>query len=198
MRGIPPLLRRSPSANSLSPKRNPPSRRRFRRSPLILFLLLLLWSLVLGWGLAQAVTPPTPGSSNTSIGTVDVVPDRYRLGQELYLENCATCHVAIPPAVFPQETWRETLLYPEHYGVTIPLIPEPGLQAVWFYLRDFSRPQPQGDQTPFRFHESRFFKALHPRVDLPRPVPISSCVECHPGASAYDYRTLAPEWENAP
>jgi Dihaem cytochrome c len=82
---------------------------------LLILILLLLWSLCLGWGLAQAVEPAKPGV----VGTVDVVSDRYKFGQELYLENCATCHIAIPPAVLPTETWRDLLQDSEHYGVEL-------------------------------------------------------------------------------
>lgn len=40
----------------------------------------------MGWGLAT-ITSAQPVPTD-EIGTVDVVPERYQLGQELYLENC--------------------------------------------------------------------------------------------------------------
>jgi hypothetical protein len=170
----------------------PLRRQRQRRSPLILFLLILLWSVILGVGLAQATEPANPG-------TVDPVPERYELGQELYLENCATCHVGVPPAVLPSETWRQLIEDPtEHYSVQLPPIVDPPRLLIWEYVRTFSRPTAPEEPVPYRVDESRFFKALHPKVELPRPTRLGSCISCHPGAADFNYRSLAPEWEDAP
>jgi Dihaem cytochrome c len=163
---------------------------RRKRSPLILLLLLLFWSVVLGLGLAQATEP--------AIGTVDPVPARYQLGQDVYLENCATCHIAIPPAVLPDETWRQILQDAQHYGQVIPPLVDPERFLVWDYLRTFSRPLAEEEATPYRITDSRYFKALHPRVELPQPTQLSSCIACHPGAEQFNFRSLSPEWQDAP
>ncbi|HEY9779879.1 MAG TPA: hypothetical protein V6D09_07065, partial [Leptolyngbyaceae cyanobacterium] len=80
----------------LNPLERKSHRRLRRRSPLLLFLLLLLWSIIIGWGLAL-ITNAQPTNQNAAsseaIGTVDSVPQRYQLGQQVYLENCATCHI---------------------------------------------------------------------------------------------------------
>lgn len=197
------------------------SRRVRRRSPLVLILLLLLWSLILGWGLAQA-SSPTPSSSpfegiaqtspiqpnpaqpspapvsSTTVGTVDVVPRKLQLSQEIYLENCATCHVGVPPEVFPTETWRRLLQDPQHYGQQLrPLIDPPRL-LVWNYLRAFSRPQLQDEEIPYRMADSRSFKILHPKVKFAERPNLGSCITCHTAAAQFNYRTLSPVWENAP
>ncbi|MGG6265681.1 diheme cytochrome C [Leptolyngbya sp. AN03gr2] len=174
----------------------PPKPRRIRRrSPVILIGILLIWSLILGWGLAQAVEAP---KSSAEIGTVDVVTGNLKLGQQAYLENCATCHIGIPPATFPTQTWRELLQDPQHYGATLNPLQEPARSLVWTYLRTFSRQVVEGERIPFRFGESKAFKILHPRVELSRSVPISSCVSCHPGANQYNFRKLSAQWENSP
>jgi hypothetical protein len=162
----------------------------WRRSPLLPILLIVLWSGFLGLGVAWALdlSLPTPG-------TVDPVGEEYQLGQELYLENCATCHIGIPPAVLPGETWRQLLRTTEHYGVVIPPLADPAQSLIWNYLRDFSRGLNQNEATPYRLNDSRYFRALHPRVDVPRPVTLNGCVTCHPGAEGYDFRRLSPEWE---
>lgn len=195
------------------PKRSPRQRSRkpSKRSPLVLFFLLLLWSLVLGWGLAQAsdlsghermLAPAPPPSENlalsASIGTVDPVPPSHQLGQTLYLENCATCHIGVPPAVLPSETWRQVLQDSQHYGRQIDLMVDPPRLLVWNYLRDFSRPLLDEEAPPFRVDDSRYFKALHPRVDLPQPTRLDSCLSCHINARQFDFRTLASEWQDAP
>ncbi|WP_250123146.1 diheme cytochrome c [Chroococcidiopsis sp. CCMEE 29] len=171
-------------------------RQQKRRSPLILFLLILVWSLTLGWGLALATHAQTSTSGATT--TVDPVPQSYQLGQELYLENCASCHIALPPAVLPTETWRQILQDSQHYGQQLTPLVDPARLLVWNYLQNFSRSVAKDEETPFRLNNSRYLKALHPKVKLPRPVQISSCVSCHPSAAEYNFRRLTPEWEKSP
>lgn len=174
-----------------------------RRSPLLLFLLLLLWSVILGIGLAQAQTSAPPATIAQAItpdpaGLVDRVAAEHQLGQELYLENCATCHVGLPPAVLPTESWREILTKPYHYGANITPLTQPSLQIEWNYVSFYSRPLREDEDIPFRLKSSRYFKVLHPKVDFPEPVTVRSCVTCHPAAAQFNYRSLTPAWESAP
>ncbi|NJO79296.1 MAG: diheme cytochrome C [Cyanobacteria bacterium RM1_2_2] len=159
-------------------------------------LTVLLWSSLLGWGLAQT-TILTPPSEVDPAGTVDVVTDRYRLGQQFYLENCATCHVGLPPAVMPSQTWADLLQDNQHYGVEIQPLITPTLQIVWSYVSTYSRPIIQRERVPYRLSQSRYFKALHPKVEFAEPVAVNGCITCHVNARQYDYRTLAPEWQDA-
>jgi hypothetical protein len=220
------------------------------RSVIVLLVLLLLWSLCLGVGLAQATQPrsvnrafpssqptslidilddpavapslpisslaqngsssqpvvsdstvtpaPTTKPAAAAIGTVDVVAPRLQPGMQLYLENCATCHIALPPEVLPATTWSNLLQDTEHYGTTLRPLSEPQLLLIWNYLRAYSRPLTTGEAVPYRVYQSRFFKALHPRVKLPARAGLNSCVSCHPGADQYDFRSLSSEWQNAP
>jgi hypothetical protein len=171
-------------------------------------LLLLLWSLCLGWGLAVASEPrpvnlvaqktTIPDAETPPIKTVDVVTKQYQLGQQLYLENCATCHLALPPAVMPTQTWQQLLQDTQHYGVTLNQLSGPYLQVVWEYVRTYSRPLMAEEEVPYRVYQSHIFKALHPKVKLPSRLGLSSCVSCHPGADKYDFRSLSAEWQNAP
>lgn len=181
-----------------------PKGKRPKRSVAVLFLLLLVWSICLGWGLSliggatvkpAIVAQATPAES----GTLEEIPARYKLGRELYVENCASCHLALPPEVLPSETWRRLLLEPEqHYGQQLKPLIGPTLLVMWEYLRTFSRPQAKKEQLPYRVSESRFFKALHPRVKFPEKVSLGSCLSCHPGAAQSNYRSLTPDWENSP
>ncbi|PZV15832.1 MAG: diheme cytochrome C [Leptolyngbya sp.] len=191
-----------------------------QRSIWVLLILLLLWSLCLGLGLAQAIEPLKPAAipfqerdstaqfvppsdstkpdSTAAIGTVDVVPERYKLGQQLYLENCATCHLGLPPAVLPTQTWRSLLQDADHYGATIKPLESPEVQIVWQYLRDYSRPLAAEESVPYRIYQSSIFQSLHPRVKFPERASLTTCISCHPGAGAYDFRRLSAEWQNAP
>ncbi|MBD2356280.1 cytochrome C [Tolypothrix sp. FACHB-123] len=170
---------------------------KLKRQPLGLLLVVLAWSLAMGWllSLASNVQGATP---NTEIGTVDVVPAQYKLGQELYIENCATCHIALPPAVLPSQTWKNLLEDSQHYGAQLQPLIDPPRILVWRYLQFFSRAQRKDEETPYRVKDSRYFKALHPKVKLPQPVQINSCVSCHPSATDYNFRRLSPEMENSP
>ena len=198
-----------------------------KRSIWVLLVLLLLWSLCLGIGLAQAIEPlksavipfqerdstaqlATPSDAakpdstkpeatmTAAIGTVDVVPERKKLGQQLYLENCATCHIGLPPAVMPSQTWRSLLQDADHYGSTIKPLANPELQIVWQYLRDYSRPLSADEPVPYRIYQSSYFQLLHPRVKFPERASLTTCLSCHPGAGTYDFRSLSAEWQNAP
>lgn len=206
--------RKNRSQRRLASDRVRPSQPERRRSMVVLIILLLLWSICLGIGMAQATEPNTVdpfGRSKTvaqaasaepkkdgAIGTVDVVPARFQQGQSLYLENCATCHIGIPPAVMPTQTWQQLIQDSEHYGVTIQPLRTPQIQILWQYLREYSRPLADGETTPYRIQQSRIFTALHPRVNFTEKPTLNGCVSCHPGAGAYDFRSLTAEWQNAP
>ncbi|OAB57732.1 diheme cytochrome C [Phormidium willei BDU 130791] len=178
--------------------------RRPQRGPSIwlLSLLVLIWSVGLGWGLAGVGRSQSPNSSSPNpsqashIGTVDPIPERYQTGQALYLEACASCHIGVPPAVFPTETWRDLLLDENHYGQRIDVLPSPQIHIVWDYLQTFSRPNSASSESvPFRFQYSRPFAALHPNIDVPRPLDLNSCRSCHPQVDQFDIRRLSSDWE---
>ncbi|MGI0490757.1 diheme cytochrome C [Alkalinema pantanalense CENA528] len=185
-----------------------------RKSAVIgLMLLIMMFTILMGIGLAQAFEPqkltvqpsqvvlPTGSTissaeiSTTEIGTIDPVPANLQLGQELYLENCASCHIALPPAVMPTQTWQVLVQDPQHYGVTIEPPRDPNRRILWNYLKAYSRPKADDEQTPYRLQDSRYFKALHPRVNLPKKVNLSSCVTCHPGVNQFNFRQLTPAAE---
>ncbi|MCL6751323.1 cytochrome C [Nostoc sp. CCCryo 231-06] len=168
--------------------------RQFKRQFFGLLLVIVTWSLAMGWLLALA-TNAQSATPTAEIGTVDVVPAQYQLGQELYLENCSTCHIGLPPAVLPTQTWKNLLQDSQHYGAQLKLLVDPPRILVWKYLSTFSRVQLDDEETPYRLNDSRYFKALHPGVKLPRPVQLGSCVSCHQGASDYNFRRLTAEWK---
>jgi hypothetical protein len=187
-----------------------------------LVMLLILFTLMMGIGLAQALEPKnnpllqtpklqtpnvqTPNIQSspsvqsaeigTEIGTVDPVSDRDRLGQELYLESCRSCHIGIPPAVMPTQTWQALLQDPQHYGVTIDIPQGPEKRIMWNYIKNASRPVASTDErVPYRISESRYFKALHPKVKLATKPTLTTCITCHPSAQAFNFRKLSAEAE---
>ncbi|OUC13551.1 MAG: hypothetical protein B0A82_16470 [Alkalinema sp. CACIAM 70d] len=182
-----------------------------RKSAVIgLMLLIMMFTILMGIGLAQAFEPQklqslqrfdpnrVPIAANVmaaEIGTIDPVPANLQLGQELYLENCASCHIAIPPAVMPTQTWQVLLQDPQHYGITIDPLRDPNRRIVWNYVKTYSRPKADDEKTPYRIQDSRYFKALHPRVTLPKKADLGSCISCHPGVNQFNFRQLTPEAE---
>ncbi|MGF1481101.1 MAG: cytochrome C [Cyanophyceae cyanobacterium] len=167
----------------------------------------LAWSLLLGGGMALAFDSSTNSATTIQEPTAafylsqagaTAPPDNLRQGRALYLENCASCHIPIPPGVLPTETWEQILENPQsHYGQSLPPILGPFVLLMWDYLRTFSRPLPPNRSVPDYVRQSQYFKALHPRVEMPEPATHQTCINCHPGARALDYRTLSAEWEDA-
>lgn len=173
-----------------------------RQKPLGLLLLLFFWSAIVGWSLTLVTQLPAQSQQLISLsptGTVDIVPQRYQLGQELYLKNCASCHIGVPPAVLPTETWLDIIQDSQHYGKELTPLVDPERLLVWEYLRTFSRTRsPEEERTPYRVNQSRYFRALHPQIKLAQSLALGSCISCHPKVTEYDFRTLSSEWQNAP
>jgi len=149
----------------------------------IIIVFIISWSIILGNFTAKAM------NINPSTKSVDKVADNYKIGKELYLENCSSCHLPIPPAVLPTNTWKTILENTNnHYGVKIEGIIRFNQVLMWQYLSTYSRQLLQNETEPKFIAQSRYFFALHPGVELPSPVTHRSCLECHPKAIDFQYR----------
>ena len=153
-----------------------------RFSLLLLGLLTCLVSSLLGMGLAGAVESP--------YGMVDPIDARYEAGYATYLSECATCHVALPPAILPADTWQTLVTDSAHYGVTLPAIGRFEQQLMLSYLQTYSRRHTLDGPVPYRLQDSAYFHALHPGVALPQPLNLQTCVGCHLSAREQDYSAL--------
>ena len=150
-----------------------------------IIILLVSFSIIIGSLTAKAM------DINSNTKSVDKVLDNYKIAKEIYLENCSSCHLAIPPAVLPTETWKTILeTTNNHYGVRIEGIIRFNQMLMWQYLKTYSRPLLINETEPKFIAQSRYFFALHPNVELPSPVTHNSCLDCHPKAIDFDYRTL--------
>lgn len=170
-------------------------------------MVVLLVVVLGGAGLARAIAPPSApvivAQNERSIlidpeGELDRVAPAFYLGRELYLENCATCHVGVPPGLLSSQVWRNLIRDSAHYGTTITPPKDPSLQIIWNYLREYSRPLAEGEAASYRVGTAPIFKALHPRVQLPKPVSLDTCIRCHPRVDFFNFRALSPEWDSAP
>jgi len=153
--------------------------RKLLRSWGIRFWGLATCAFLVAWG-ATAQTPDPEAQA--------------QLGVDFYWQACATCHVALPPAVLPTQTWQRLLRDPNHYGQMIQPPTGPILQLIWTVMREGSRPLSEKETIPFRLSESRFFRALHPQVEFRDPIRVTSCIDCHPKANIGDFVSLTPEW----
>jgi mono/diheme cytochrome c family protein len=177
-------------------------RQRHRRPSAWVLIMLMGLSSLCGWGLTQ-VQPavgqaPVAQATQSTIGTVDTVPANLKLSQETYLARCATCHIGIPPAVLPNDSWKAILQDSNHYGVTWEPLRNPDLALTWKYLQTNSRQLNPEEQVPYRIARSRYFKILHPRVKFTEPVTVGTCVSCHIGAPKFNFRALSPQWQDGP
>jgi len=73
---------------------------------ILISIVAISWSTIMGSITTKAMANPMAPKS------VDKVADNYKVGKEIYLENCSSCHLAIPPAVLPTDTWKTILENP--------------------------------------------------------------------------------------
>jgi hypothetical protein len=125
------------------------SHQRMKRQLLIVMLVIFAWSVAIGFILGLATTSVHAANPTPSVGTVDVVPGQYQLGQELYIENCSTCHIALPPVVLPTQTWKNLVEDSQHYGPQIKPLVDLQRILVWKYISTFSRVQRQDEEIPY-------------------------------------------------
>ena len=188
-------------------KRKSNTRRQSAPAIVGLTLLLILFTVLMGIGLAQAIEPksmpklsqPTTQPVTQPLIQPDPISDRDKAGQTLYLENCATCHLGIPPAVMPTQTWQALLQDPQHYGINIELPQGTDRRLIWNYIKNASRPiADTSDRVPYRIGDSRYFRALHPKIKFAEKPTLTTCITCHPSAQGFNFRTLTPEAEKSP
>lgn len=154
----------------------------------LILIFIVSCSLILGWGTAKAINPDLSNLSKMT-KSVDKATGNYKAGEEIYLENCSSCHIPIPPAILPTETWKTILENPlNHYGTKIEGIVRFTQVLMWEYVSNYSRQLLVNEVKPDYIAQSRYFFALHPQVDLPNPVTHFTCIECHPSAKDFDYR----------
>ncbi len=143
-------------------------------------------SILLGITAASSVEPNGP----VSYGMVDPIAPHLEASYRIYLNECATCHVALPPAVLPTQTWQTLVIDPAHYGLTLTNITAFEKQLIVNYLQAYSRAHIGSGSLPFRLADSDYFHALHPQVVLPQPLNLRTCTSCHLSAPTQNYRDL--------
>ncbi|MEO1403086.1 MAG: cytochrome C [Cyanobacteria bacterium J06635_1] len=173
-------------------KRFLPSTHRHTWFRSLLIGLAIVCFLGMGTGLSQALASEplvqTPAADAGPEGAFEPVTPEFQLGQDFYLESCGACHIAVPPAVLPQQTWRVLLTDSDHYGLQLEPLPRFNARLVIDYLSIYSRPRHNQRVLPFRLSESAYFQALHPDVEFPQTPTLTTCISCHPSAEAFNFR----------
>lgn len=177
-------------------KRNRSQNRRTQKSPWILTGLIVLWSLAIGLGLAVALGTHRPVYSQSPervrlLKSVDPVPEEVEFARDVYVDRCGECHIALPTEILPTESWRSILQeLPQHYNTKTRQIISPEIILMWNYIQLFSRTYGDSGELPFRIDNSRYFHALHPKVDFQQVQTANTCTTCHNRASEFNYRSL--------
>lgn len=158
-------------------------------------------SLLLGMGAAAAIDTGVGTDADTIVnpyGMVDPISPQIEASYRIYLSKCATCHVALPPAVLPTQTWQSLVVDPAHYGLTLTDITAFEKQLIVNYLQAYSRSHQSSNPLPFKLSDSDYFRALHPQVTLPQPLSLHGCTSCHLSATTQNYRDLISDPSNRP
>ncbi len=149
---------------------------RFVEKWILLTLIAIFWLLTTQVSLANPDYYAQAGSNQQNIS------------QDIYLRNCSSCHIPLPAQILPTESWQKILNSSQnHYGVALPTSVKVSANFIWIYLKNNSRPSVVGETLPKYVSNSRYLKALHPNVQLPKPANHNSCQSCHPLAQQLDY-----------
>ena len=168
-------MKRAPSTPSTRSRVSTPS----TRSQLNTFILCLLAALGIGAGTAVAG------------GSKDFQPV---VMSEKYRSECASCHLAYPPALLPLASWRRILgSLDNHYGVDASLEPAEVLE-ISKWLEPLAgtykkvREEPQDD----RITKAAWFVREHRKIEAevwlrPSIKSAANCAACHTTAEQGNY-----------
>jgi hypothetical protein len=131
-------------------------------------------------------------------------PTVARTPEEVWRAECASCHMAYPPGLLPERSWRRLMSgLDRHFGQDASL-GGPALQMVTEYLvansaersthrraSRFLRSIPS-DATPLRITENAYFRREHDEVapevwKRPKVGGPSNCIACHGDAEQGDF-----------
>lgn len=124
---------------------------------------------------------------------------------ELYIQECASCHMAYQPEFLPKRSWEKTMrTLADHFGTDATLDKEDYATISAYLLRNAADAKRVGgdigkmgrkipdDQTPLRISETPYFKKEHRKIPkrLVRQKEVKSfanCTACHQKAEQGDY-----------
>lgn len=107
---------------------------------------------------------------------------------DLYVRECASCHVAYPPELLTQTGWKQVMArLDRHYGVDASLDKKTGEELAAFLTnRASTRDKHAPSEATARLTRSNWFVHEH-REAAPSKTSFSDCAACHRGAAAGDF-----------
>jgi diheme cytochrome c len=135
------------------------------------------------------------------ISRLDVAP----VDNQLYQNECASCHFAYQPGLLPSRSWKRLMTgLEDHFGDNAELMPEDYTVILNYLtdnsadLSDYKRSRKINnslakDETPLRITETPYFKRKHRELSLSQITKnteigsISNCAACHRQADKGSY-----------
>jgi len=167
------------------------------KTPLILITLASVTLLIFSWGISSHADNDESYESthNDNLSAVK---------NDLYVAECASCHMAYPPGLLPTRSWQKMMTtLNKHFGEDASL-DAASVTELTRYLTDNSHTTARytqrmqrnlpADQTPLRITELDYFKHHHaelpPRLhrDNPKVGSLSNCIACHSNAEKASFR----------
>lgn len=144
-----------------------------------------------GLGLVLVLAASLGGVAANAAGSKDLLPPTI---SEKYRSECASCHLAYPPALLPVATWRRLLSTLEsHYGADASLEPAEVLEiSKWLEPLAGSYKKVREEPAEDRITKSAWFVREHRKIDAevwlrPSVKSAANCAACHTTAEEGNY-----------
>jgi mono/diheme cytochrome c family protein len=142
-------------------------------------------------GLAILFAASLGGTVAKAAGSQDLLPPTI---SEKYRTECASCHLAYPPALLPLASWRRLLSNLEnHYGTDASLEPAEVLElSRWLEPLAGSYKKVREEPAEDRITRAAWFVREHRKIDAevwlrPSVKSASNCAACHTTADEGNY-----------
>ena len=148
-----------------------------------------------------AVVTLLAASSAWADGNENIAPS---VSNKNWKTECSACHMAYPPSLLPERSWRKMMLGLErHFGQDASLDAATAKEITDFLVNN-SADRVSGKraskvmrslgstETPLRISETAWFVRKHDEVSAqvwkrPKVGSAANCTACHPGAERGDY-----------
>lgn len=135
-------------------------------------------------------------------GTAGAFADGVRMPREpdqVWLEECGTCHVAYPPALLTADTWRRLMAgLDRHFGSNAALDAPAATRITTFLERNASTRGERNAAASLRITDTRWFTRKHDELSPavwhdPKVKSPANCAACHRNAETgrYDEHDIA-------
>ena len=142
-------------------------------------------------GLAILFAASLGGTMVKAAGSKDLLPPTI---SEKYRTECASCHLAYPPALLPVASWRRLLSHLDnHYGVDASLEPAEVLEiSKWLEPLAGTYKKVREEPAEDRITKAAWFVREHRKIDAevwlrPSVKSAANCAACHTTADDGNY-----------